>query len=267
MGFLVADPTIVYGVGPNSSARAYITDVSTSLHRAALKAEREEMSTKPHRNSIESADTPLVHKAGGKVDIASPQYEYPTFGFRVATRALEGMQKEALVAQSHDDIVWRIVCDEGPYLNGTDLAPPPSAFFSAGMASSIAAGILSCSRRHGADIADLEIVQDNLYSMDGSAVRDTMVAGALPVELSVSARVSGGKADLNTIVNEALATSPIDALMRDVLLGTFSITRNGQRLSPPVVAASSNPTPNDPAVLFSDYCYVEEDQQILDVIS
>ena len=225
------------------------------------------MSAKQLRDSIESSNTPLAYKAGGKIDLTTPQYEYPQIGFRVATRALEGMQKEALIAQSHEDVVWRMVCDEGPYLNGTDLAPPPLAFFSAGMASSTAAGILSCARDHGADITDLVIVQDNMYSMEGSAVRGTMIAGALPVELSVSARVSGGKSNFNTIVFEALAKSPVDALMRDELVDTFSIVRNGQPLSPTVVAASTNPAPDDPANLFSTHGYVEDDQQSLDAVS
>lgn len=217
--------------------------------------------------SIESANSPLAYKASGKIDLAAPIYTSPRIEYRVATRALEGMQKEALIAQSGDESIWRMVCDEGPYLNGTDLAPPPLAFFSAGMASSIAAGVLSCTREHGAAIQDLTIVQDNIYSMEGSAIRGTMIAGALPVELSVSARLSGGDCNLNSIVFEAVAKSPVDALMRNELVDTFSITRNGHPLATAVVAASTKPTPNDPTNLFAEHRYNADNQKLSDVIS
>lgn len=225
------------------------------------------MSVEPIRPSIESLNLPLAYKASGKIAIATPETASPKLAYRVATRALEGMQKEALFAQSTNEVIWRLVCDEGPYLNGTDLAPPPLAFFSAGMASSIAAAILSCARKQGAEISDFEIVQDNLYTMEGSAVRGTMIAGALPVELSVSGRVTGDVGTLNAIVFEALARSPIDALMRDELVDTFSIVRNGQSLSPANVAASTNTTPDDPATLFSEHRYDEKEQQLLDAVS
>lgn len=225
------------------------------------------MSANSPTYSIESANSPLAYKASGKIDIAAPLCTSPRIEYRVATRALEGMQKEALIAQSGDESIWRMVCDEGPYLNGTDLAPPPLAFFSAGMASSIAAGVLSCTREHGAAIQDLTIVQDNIYSMEGSAIRGTMIAGALPVELSVSARLSGGDCNLNSIVFEAVAKSPVDALMRNELVDTFSITRNGHPLATAVVAASTKPTPNDPTNLFAEHRYNADNQKLSEVIS
>jgi len=225
------------------------------------------MSANSPRDSIESANSPLAYKTSGKIDLAAPIYTSPRIEYRVATRALEGMQKEALIAQSGDESIWRMVCDEGPYLNGTDLAPPPLAFFSAGMASSIAAGVLSCAGEHGAAIEDLTIVQDNIYTMEGSAIRGTMIAGALPVELSVSARLSGGDCNFSSIVFEAVAKSPVDALMRNELVDTFSITRNGQPLATAVVAASTNPTPNDPTNLFSEHRFNADNQKLSDVIS
>lgn len=225
------------------------------------------MSANSPAHSIQSANTPLAYKASGNIAITAPIHTSPQVGYRVAARALEGMQKEALIAQSGDESIWRMVCDEGPYLNGTDLAPPPLAYFSAGMASSIAAGILSCAREHGATIEQLTIVQDNIYSMEGSAIRGTMIASALPVELSVSARLSGGDCNLDSIVFEAVAKSPVDALMRNKLVDTFSITRNGQPLATAVVAASSEPAPNDPRNLFAEHRYDIDDQKLSNVVS
>lgn len=224
------------------------------------------MSAKSTGDCIESANAPLAYKADGIVTLKTPQLEPPLHGIRVATRALAGMQKEALVAQSFDETVWRMVCDEGPYLNGTDLAPPPLAFFSAGMASSIAAGILALAEERGTELSDFRIVLDNRYSMEGSAVRGTMIAGALPVELSVSAHVAGQNPNLNSLVFTELSESPVDALMRECLVDTFSIVRNSRPLPTEVVKASANPTPDDPASLFSKHRYVEHRQALTDAI-
>jgi len=57
--------------------------------------------------------------------------------WRVYARALSGMQKEAVVGQRPSGPAWRMVSDEGPYLQGSDLAPFPLAFFASGMALSL----------------------------------------------------------------------------------------------------------------------------------
>ena len=224
------------------------------------------MSANSTGDCIESTNAPLAYKADGIVTLKTPQLEPPLHGIRVATRALAGMQKEALVAQSFDETVWRMVCDEGPYLNGTDLAPPPLAFFSAGMASSIAAGVLALARERGTELSDLRIVLDNRYSMEGSAIRGTMNAGALPVELSVSGHVAGQNPNLNSLVFAELAKSPVDALMRDNLVDTFSIVRNSQPIPTGAVEESANPTPDDPVGLFSKHRYVEHRQALTDAV-
>ena len=224
------------------------------------------MSVNSTGDCIESANAPLAYKAEGIVTLKTQQLEPPLHGVRVATRALAGMQKEALVAQSFDETVWRMVCDEGPYLNGTDLAPPPLAFFSAGMASSIAAGVLALARERGTELSDLRIVLDNRYSMEGSAIRGTMNAGALPVELSVSGHVAGQNPNLNSLVFAELAKSPVDALMRNSLVDTFSIVRNSQPIPTGAVEESANPTPDDPVGLFSKHRYVEHRQALTDAV-
>lgn len=65
---------------------------------------------------------------------------------RAATRALAGMQKEALVDYGPTGATWRVVCDEGPWLNGTDLAPLPLGFFTAGLIASYMAESVRCRR-------------------------------------------------------------------------------------------------------------------------
>ncbi len=43
-------------------------------------------------------------------------------------RSLSGFQKEAIIRSAQTDHTWRLVADEGPYLNGYDEAPCPLAF-------------------------------------------------------------------------------------------------------------------------------------------
>lgn len=198
-------------------------------------------------SSIEETDRPLVYAATSELraaDVASGHLRQ-----RVATRALAGMQKEALVAESSSDTVWRMVCDEGPYLNGTDLAPPPLAFFSAGMAASLGTGICNAVAGHGKSVRTLQITQDNMYTMEGSAVRGTMLAGALPVELSIAADTDLSETTLREAVLSAIGACPIDHLMRTALEDTFSLTLNGVAASTGTVRPSPNAIPEDPAAL------------------
>ena len=56
---------------------------------------------------------------------------------RVAIEAesLEGMKKRAIVTlEQPEGSSFSIICDEGAYLAGEDSAPPPLAYFSAGIA-------------------------------------------------------------------------------------------------------------------------------------
>ena len=56
---------------------------------------------------------------------------------RVAIEAetLEGMKKRAIVTlEQPEGSTFSIICDEGSYLAGEDSAPPPLAYFSAGIA-------------------------------------------------------------------------------------------------------------------------------------
>jgi len=61
---------------------------------------------------------------------------------RTWVRALSGFQKEALIRSALTDRTWRLVSDEGPYLNGHDAAPCPLAFLSCGMVASFMNEIL-----------------------------------------------------------------------------------------------------------------------------
>lgn len=169
-----------------------------------------------------------------------------------AARALGGMQKEALVGFGPSGTWWRMLCDEGPYLNGTDLAPFPLAFFSTGVVTSYMSAILSVARRRGVPIEDIELIQDNRYGMEGSAIRGTMVGSALPVELEIRMRSPVQRGELERLVQQAVAESPAHALLRARLASEFTLTRNGDRLPVAHVGQWHAEAPTAFATLFDE---------------
>lgn len=170
---------------------------------------------------------------------------------RTRTRALEGMQKEAIVEYGPTGTLWRLMCDEGPWLNGTDLAPFPLAFFTAGLAATIMSDFLGEAADRGISIDHLELRQDNFFTMEGSAVKGTMAAGVDPIRLAITASGDTHAAELEDIATVALEDRSATALsLREFLPSRFSIELNGKLLAWPGEIARAVQTLADPVDLF-----------------
>ena len=199
--------------------------------------------------SIQSIGHPIVYKAKLPADAQVTLSTAPdTVAVLAEMRALEGMQKEAII--HYGDTVWRMVSDEGPYLNGTDLAPFPLAFYTAGMAFSFMTELLRHAKAEEVEIRSIKTIQDNFYTMEGSALRGDMIGGAKPVEISADIDTDAPEALISKIMMRAEATSPAQAYMRDALTNTFSLCLNGKRLDVKRVAASPGALHDDPAPKF-----------------
>ncbi len=167
---------------------------------------------------------------------------------RTWVRALAGMQKEAFVVNGATGRAWRLVSDEGPYLDGHDQAPCPLCNFIAGMAASYMNHINSVAELRGLHIEDIELTLGNFYSMEGSALKGTMLGGAMNPELSVWISADADAADLGTLVEEAVAASPITGLINGVNDSLFTLSWNGEEIpvgSVSSLGASSYPDPGD----------------------
>jgi uncharacterized OsmC-like protein len=204
--------------------------------------------------SIDSSGFPLVFKVQGD-PLSLPEGgetddEAGKIALRVQVRALEGMQKEAVVSTNFGS-TWRLVSDEGPYLNGTDLAPFPLAFYTAGMQFSFLSELLHHAQNHNIELKSLELWQDNYYTMDGSALRGDMIGGARPAELLVKIEADASEEMVSKLIRMAEASSPAHAMMRDILANTFSLKFNGHNL--PVTEVNQSPTEvgPDPAGSFN----------------
>jgi len=200
---------------------------------------------------IENSPHPLVFRDSAEVplDFSAPD-EGRRIHLRTATRALQGMQKEALVNVGPTGTTWRVVCDEGPWLNGTDLAPFPLGFFTAGLVASYMSEFLTHARKAEVEVYELEVQVDNLYGMEGSLMRGTMVGSAQPVEVIFRARTSIDNAQVLQLAHLAVASSPADTLLRNAVDSVFTLNHNGSQLPVTRVAASARPQERDPAALF-----------------
>lgn len=177
--------------------------------------------------SIQASPYPLVFQVGNAPALGFAADASHDGLFRTQARALEGMQKEAVVA-TPGGTAWRMVSDEGPYLNGTDLAPFPLAFFTAGMAANYMSAVVAALKQQGVSYRDVRFTQNNRYSMTGSALKGTMTGGALPVEIGVQMDADAEAAALAQLVAAAIDASPVAELLRSKLDSEFSLSVNGR---------------------------------------
>jgi aerobic-type carbon monoxide dehydrogenase small subunit (CoxS/CutS family)/uncharacterized OsmC-like protein len=196
---------------------------------AAARERGEEAAPPPEAFRGAPPPVPLVFKVAGP-DRAEPEALAPATAptaIRVEARALEGMQKEALVRVG-DGPAWRMVSDEGPYLKGTDLAPFPLAFFTAGTQFSLLSTVARTARSQGVELTGLRVVQDNYYSMSGSFLRGDVVGGARPAEAVVEVESAAPEAIVRRLVEAAAREYPAHPVVRDPLENAFSLTHNGR---------------------------------------
>jgi hypothetical protein len=198
--------------------------------------------------SIESIGLPLAYRVStaGAAGDTDPE----TMSVKVEARSLEGMQKEALVHHGPTNTTWRMVSDEGPYLNGTDLAPFPLAFYAVGMAFSFLTELERHAAAGGIALRAVGLEQDNYYTMQGSAIRGDMLGGALPSTIAVKIESDSSSEQIAQLVRLAEASSPAQSYMVDVLRNTFWLAANGRPIPVTGVAACASEHHVDPSPQF-----------------
>ena len=204
-------------------------------------------------DSIESSSYPLTFKvASHDGELLKSNNQPGKISVRAATRALEGMQKECVLHYEPTNTTWRMVADEGPWLNGTDLASFPLGFFTAGLVSSYMSEYLSHAKKEGIELHDLEVMVDNVYTMEGSLMRGTMSSDVLPVEVSFKASAEADGETLQALAYQAVATSPADIYLREAKESVFSLNLNGEQIPVEGVGVSPGAQAPDPTHVFSN---------------
>ncbi len=160
------------------------------------------------------------------------------------------MQKEALVTSARTGAVWRLASDEGAYLAGRDAAPCPLAFMTTGMVTSFMNEILVLAEGRNIELRAIRLVQDNYYTMVGSALKGTMTGGAKDVELTAEIASAADHATLMQLVADATVASPVNGLLRGAQQSLFTLTHNGREIAPARARRVRGPIPSDPAAHF-----------------
>ena len=181
---------------------------------------------------LEKSGKPLFFKVGNPESMG---IERPSIrrgeAVRAYVRSLSVMQKEALVASRRTGAIWRLASDEGAYLDGDDVAPCPLSFLTTGMVCSYMEEILALAKSRQIEIANIRLIQDNFYTMKGSALKGTMTGGAKDVELEAQIESNADRDALTRLLHDATQASPLNGLMRRRHDSLFSLSHNGASIA------------------------------------
>jgi OsmC-like protein len=205
-------------------------------------------STQP--NPLLDSGKPLFFKVGHPGDLLGRPAIRRGEAIRLQVRSLSAMQKEALVFSARTGVCWRLASDEGAYLAGLDTAPCPLSFLTTGMISSYMNEILALAEQRGIPIDGIRLIQDNYYTMVGSALEGTMTGGARDVDLTAQIASSADRDTLSVLVLDATAASPLNGLMRGSKESLFTLTHNGREIAPALARPLGRPAEPDPSDRF-----------------
>ena len=181
------------------------------------------------KDIIRESGLPLAYKSSQDIDVVS-KIKKGEF-VRTTVNSLTVFQKEATVSSAQSAQTWRFTSDEGKYLMGHDAAPAPLAYLTVGMVASYMTELMALAQHRAIDLANVKLVQDNFYSMEGSMRAGTMMAGADHVHLEVVLSSSKPQTVLNALIFDAISASPLNGLMRGEKESLFTLTHNGKEIA------------------------------------
>jgi hypothetical protein len=111
--------------------------------------------------------------------------------------------------------------------------------------------ILALAKIRNIDIDDIRLIQDNYYTMTGSARAGTMTGGAKDVHLTAQIASATDRETLQKLVLDATAASPLNGLMRGAKESLFTLSHNGTEIAPAKAERLSAPAQPDPGDYFA----------------
>ena len=188
-------------------------------------------STSAGDNLLQESGLPLFFEVADSSSLraAQPENRHGQ-SVRIWARSLTVMQKEAVVLSVRSGRAWRLASDEGSYLDGHDFGPCPLSFMTTGMVSAYMHEILAAARQRHVELRHIELVQENHYAMEGSALRGTMTGSAMPVDLEVRVDCDLEYDALSDLVKTAVLASPLHGLLSEALPSLFTLSRNGEQI-------------------------------------
>jgi len=119
--------------------------------------------------------------------------------------------------------------------------------------------ILALASQRDITINNIRLVQDNYYTMKGSALKGTMTGGAKDVKLAVQIDSEADRETLNKLVLDAVAASPLNGLMRGALESLFTLSHNGSEIDTDRALPVGKPAEADPGDHFDKALPTEDD--------
>ncbi|HEX3925880.1 MAG TPA: hypothetical protein VHY31_26630 [Streptosporangiaceae bacterium] len=153
--------------------------------------------------------------------------------YRSEVMGLGGFQKEGLVEDIATGRSWRLVCDEGGYLGGADMAPAPLAHWAAGLHGDITARIAQTAQDEGIAVGALSVTLVQGFGAQGSFARGEAVALVFGLSCHVAIETAADEDVVSSLVARALETSPAYIAMTTPHEGRFALYANGR--STPVI--------------------------------
>jgi uncharacterized OsmC-like protein len=151
--------------------------------------------------------------------------------FITQARAMGGHQKEAVVTEGQQGSSWRMVSDEGPALKGTDLAPFPLGYMSAGLQADLLHRITQLANTQGIDLQGLACNLENDYMFEGSFFKGTGQGFAYRPRFQVQMNSQAPANQVRQLVQQAVAASPLLASWASPLHNTFALYANGRNVT------------------------------------
>lgn len=171
---------------------------------------------------------------------------------KVEARQMAVHQKEAVVTCGEGGSKWRLASDEGKPLRGTDLAPFPLAFSTAGFQSDLSGRIRALAAQRAVALDNLRIRLVNKYWLTGSFAQGTGEGHADPADLDVEVATKATAADVKTLIRDAIHASPAMSFLRHAVEGnTFALYVNGRRCNVAGVPVSSRDSVADPFLVYA----------------
>lgn len=214
---------------------------------------------------LERSPYPLAFVAVGGHDLPEPSQQPLGVAFRCEVMGLGGYQKEGLVEDLATGRTWRLVCDEGKYLRGADMAPAPLMHWGAGLHADLTARIARATLDSGLPLGALEVTVTQGFGARGSFARGEAQAQVFGLSCSIRIETDAEDAIVNKLVATAVDSSPAFAAMRDAIPGVFALYTNGHRTpvegvpqstqppqADPFLRHAARPEPEDPSVDTSD---------------
>jgi uncharacterized OsmC-like protein len=189
----------------------------------------------PDANNFLRETGPLESSTTGELLDECAALDGPPAGFErvwAAFDPMEVMQKRGQILRPQTGEAWQFLCDEGAGLGGTDWAPPPLAYFAAGLACSVMGAVVEKAAAHGIPASAISVAVDNHYSLRGSIIRGTMDGLGHNPDVSVDIDSDALSAqEKSGLAFEAVSSVLAGYLMKSVFTSAFNIIANGEQIS------------------------------------